>query len=412
MTDEEQRNRNDIELQAWNCWHDRCAVGRIGHFDREHPEWELHPEWEDILCVAISSAISRQLKKFPIPVPKRNFLVQRFDTTMIVRSDNNGEGKDYKDFVWGLVSNSSDPPLKVIRGKLTGPTGFASRIVVVEILTEMGARKVYDKETGKEIWVFPVEYKDPVDYEGSDVDPDDNPVWFMGKGLKEIGLGKSNEQEIALDELREKSANANSPDEDDNDDDASDAEREPPDQNSLILDREDNASDEEQGASDEKEEASEVEDDSSREEDDSSEGDACAEIAPSDDSSSRFIESVDVFLDPPKELPPDIAKVADSINYRTGALLYASMTSISLADPQLCSFCGISKSAVYNLWNKFLKTINAQSLRGHSNEKLLQAARDAILSHAGGEPLWQRFQSLIKENEQKRMDAEAKKRGY
>ena len=405
MTDEEQKIRNDIELQAWNCWHDRCAVGRIGHFDREHPKWELHPDWETALTDAIGSAISRQLSKYRIGIPERRDLVQRFDVAVVVRDETNKEDKSYKDFIWGKVAESSDPPLQVIRGKLTGPTGFATRIVVEDIFREMGARKTTDKETGKAVWRFPVEYKDPVGHEGSDVDAGDNPILAIGESLKgESGLEKTNEQKIAQEECREKLAQMESLGGDDDD--------------GFLTARgefpcnERDSSDSEGDLADGHEDVTEGEGDLPEEEGALLEGDTLDGNAPSNNSSPRFEEDVDVFLDPPKELPPDIAKVADSINYRTGALLYASMTSISLADPQLCSFCGISKSAVYNLWNKFLKTINAQSLRGHSNEKLLQAAQDAILSHPGGEELWQRFQERIMENEQKTVDAEAKRRGY
>ena len=160
MNDAEQRNRNDIELQAWNCWHDRCAIGRVGHFDREHPEWELHPEWESALRSVIGSTVSRQMGKYGIRAAEFDDLVQRFDTAVIAYDEKHTESKCYKDFVWDKVANSPDPPLKVIRGKLTGLGGFVTRVVVEDIFREMGARKTTDKETGKDVWLFNNELKE------------------------------------------------------------------------------------------------------------------------------------------------------------------------------------------------------------------------------------------------------------
>ena len=381
MNDAEQRNRNDIELQAWNCWHDRCAIGRVGHFDREHPEWELHPEWESALRSVIGSTVSRQMGKYGIRAAEFDDLVQRFDTAVIAYDEKHTESKCYKDFVWDKVANSPDPPLKVIRGKLTGLGGFVTRVVVEDIFREMGARKTTDKETGKDVWLFNNELKEDIRL-GYDSDDFDAPLMAMGEALKDsIGLEKTNEQELA----RENREPNSSPEGEDADSLTSQDDPFP-----------------------------RGEEDADSVDEDMGEGgeDGFDENHPLLDPTSRIEDSVDIFLYPFDELPPDLAKVAESINYRTSALLFATMTSLSLDDPQLCSFCGIKKSAAYNLWKKFSNTIQAQSLRGHSNQKLLQAAQDAILSHPGGEQLWQRFRARIEEYEQKTVDAEAKKRGY
>ena len=77
-------------------------------------------------------------------VKKRNpftkeICVQEFDSAVVMRDANDPEGqavpgnhsyaKKYKDFIWQKIAQSDDPPLRVIRGKITGPKGYIKDLV-------------------------------------------------------------------------------------------------------------------------------------------------------------------------------------------------------------------------------------------------------------------------------------------
>ena len=138
----EQQVRNDLELAAWNEWKVICSIlkcsaehaaslkNRMWISSREKLRWLLEasiPEWED--------EYSEE--------GWRDEISSRFDEYIREGVDNTtGKRLNYKDAIWNAIEENKrqgyeDPPLKVIRGKLTAPRRVLDG-VLEKLVTEKG----------------------------------------------------------------------------------------------------------------------------------------------------------------------------------------------------------------------------------------------------------------------------------
>ncbi len=117
---------NNNALKAWNEWKDVCAVLRC------------RPEHRNILTKEITEAFSRKISA--VLKGELNHIFSKdnesdslnwateFDSRIIEKNGYGKTVKHYKDYIWSLVENSNDAPLKVIRGRLTGPRSIINDI--------------------------------------------------------------------------------------------------------------------------------------------------------------------------------------------------------------------------------------------------------------------------------------------
>ena len=159
---------NDLELEAWNEWKDICsikgcsadnslllatAVTRrfLKKVNYVEPGYRLFVDKTDENDEPRPKADS-QKKDSAQPARKALTPIMRlcseeFDMGIIEKADfpgiNKHTGKErkkkkYKDYVWDKIEESNDPPLKVIRGILTGPKGIINDIVENYLVNDRG----------------------------------------------------------------------------------------------------------------------------------------------------------------------------------------------------------------------------------------------------------------------------------
>ena len=125
---------SDLRLAAWNEWKVVCSIEGLAEQGKQ--------EYRDVLANTVVNAFRRKAAKLlgfeeagQLPPEE---CIQEFDSALVLREhapgDNRQTGKErqkkvWKDFVWGKVSESSEPPLKVIHGMLVGPLGVMCAIV-------------------------------------------------------------------------------------------------------------------------------------------------------------------------------------------------------------------------------------------------------------------------------------------
>ena len=101
---------DELELLAWTNWKTICSVCGCSLQDKS------------ILTSAIGKHVL--LKQEDISIED---FIHEFDVCLFTKK--NDQNKPYKDYIWEIVDTSEDPPLKVIRGKLTGPCGITRDII-------------------------------------------------------------------------------------------------------------------------------------------------------------------------------------------------------------------------------------------------------------------------------------------
>ena len=101
---------DELTLQAWISWKRICSVKGCDRQDRLYLIKDICKHIYDI-----NKDISQ------------NEFIQEFDVCLFAKKINGV--KPYKDYLWELVEKSNDPPLRVIRGKLTGPFGIARDVM-------------------------------------------------------------------------------------------------------------------------------------------------------------------------------------------------------------------------------------------------------------------------------------------
>ena len=141
-------------LTAWNEWKEICFVlgceennqiilGReiVGAFKKKFTAAAPENVY-DIIPVNIS-AISNSISASEKNIGKADWKnwVCEFDYSLAAKAHKDISQKHYKDYVWQLVAESNDPPLKVIRGKLLGKKSIINAVA-----------ENYLKENHKILW--------------------------------------------------------------------------------------------------------------------------------------------------------------------------------------------------------------------------------------------------------------------
>ena len=165
MESEEQKERNRLELAAWNAWKDVCWVHGLGR-QLEHGKPVVGTsEQEAILAKKINWAFRKKLAAFGncfeaegLKIGDDVDFAEEFDAALrefevteingeILSQDRRCKGeararkpKHWKDDVWHAIAESEDAPLAVIRGKLLGKRGVINDIVENWILKNYSAR--------------------------------------------------------------------------------------------------------------------------------------------------------------------------------------------------------------------------------------------------------------------------------
>lgn len=143
-----QEETNGLELAAWDEWKRECAIVRCSN------------EHADALRRRIYNAARRRLDALNVmdgewwkdEEPNGNgfkpseecketwkrIFAERFDSGIEEKAvGKKCKQKHYKDDVWTKVGSSDDPPLKVIRGQLTGPQGILT-VFIERLVKERG----------------------------------------------------------------------------------------------------------------------------------------------------------------------------------------------------------------------------------------------------------------------------------
>lgn len=151
------KEENNRKLDAWNEWKTICSI--LG----------CSPEHRQALKGLVGNAF---IKKANQAVGNPFFLknttdtqeeyAQEFDMGIIEKATNPGIDKrtgkervkkNYKDYVWHKIEESSDEPLKVIHGILIGPQGIINDIVENYLVNQHGF--VWTNKDGKRFLSHP-----------------------------------------------------------------------------------------------------------------------------------------------------------------------------------------------------------------------------------------------------------------
>lgn len=141
LTPEEMAKRQKAALIAWNEWKKICFVlgcqednqiilGREivkafqNKFEKIAPKdvYDIIPVYMSTVKLSSSDSAKKTEKS-----DWRSW-VSEFDYCLTTKVHKNISQKNYKDYIWQLVAESKDPPLKVIRGKLLGPKSAINAI--------------------------------------------------------------------------------------------------------------------------------------------------------------------------------------------------------------------------------------------------------------------------------------------
>lgn len=140
---------NDKALKAWCNWHGKCWVDACDESDRVILRREIIRAYHRKLYgIGVADMLgvndSGKVNSFD-----DDECIMAFDYGLIEMSEpgDKTRKKAFKDYVWLCANESSDPPLKVIRGKLVGNRGVINGIVEKH-LKERGFA-IYSK-TGKD----------------------------------------------------------------------------------------------------------------------------------------------------------------------------------------------------------------------------------------------------------------------
>ncbi len=164
--------QNAAILEAWCEWKRICSILLCDELNRSL----LAKEVAKAFVRKLNGALGDNVRLIGESELERKKLAHEFDCGIIEKADLAKTKKNYKDYIWLKLSNSEDPPLKIIRGGLIGTHGIINEIVEKWLKDngwQMGSRK--DPTTGKrvDIWYKPESldgkiYKD--DKDGDDED--------------------------------------------------------------------------------------------------------------------------------------------------------------------------------------------------------------------------------------------------
>ena len=168
---------NARTLASWNAWKDLCWINGLG-LRLEGGRVVGTPEDRDRLRQMVRSAFLKRLRPYVDRLADetaRSRALAELDCAMefdaalseYEHSEDRGferyeqhhwgeadhvrKAKAWKDAVWQAVAMSKDPPLKVILGKLLGPTGVIRQIAEEWLTRTFSCRFVHDPETGKKV---------------------------------------------------------------------------------------------------------------------------------------------------------------------------------------------------------------------------------------------------------------------
>ena len=160
---------NDKLLEAWNEWKIICSI----HGCSEDNKKRLKALVDNAFMGKLRRVLGTNANSF-----KPDDCSFEFDKAIIERANFPGidrrSGKEktvknYKDFVWNLIENSDDPPLKIIHGWLIGLKGIINDIVI-NYLNAQGFRSGHNTD-GKLILVPPTSTDAPLEgKDGSQID--------------------------------------------------------------------------------------------------------------------------------------------------------------------------------------------------------------------------------------------------
>lgn len=193
---------NAVLLTAWNHWKEVCWIRGLGQSREEGVVGT--PEEADRLAKLVHSAFKRKLNPYLHLLGDEKSFYGEFaevDTAMVfdlalfeyekstryVRGHWGEEGferkkKAWKNSVWKLISESNDPPLKIIHGKLLGPDGVINQVVEDWLMTTYSCRMVKDSQSGRVLHFH--QSLDGKDDNGRQTDIPDAEVFAGELGLK------------------------------------------------------------------------------------------------------------------------------------------------------------------------------------------------------------------------------------
>lgn len=133
--------RNNRELTAWNEWKSICWILGCSPENREILKKLVKNKYNELIRNRLGFSINETDED--IANDFDNAIREAKDSPRIDRRTKTGDGeyrrrkkKYWKNTVWEAVSESDDPPLKIIRGKILGEKGFINEIVADFLETE------------------------------------------------------------------------------------------------------------------------------------------------------------------------------------------------------------------------------------------------------------------------------------
>lgn len=133
--------RNNRELTAWNEWKSICWILGCSPENREILKKLVKNKYNELIRNRLGFSINETDED--IANDFDNAIREAKDSPRIDRRTKTGDGeyrrrkkKYWKNTVWEAVSESNDPPLKIIRGKILGEKGFINEIVADFLETE------------------------------------------------------------------------------------------------------------------------------------------------------------------------------------------------------------------------------------------------------------------------------------
>lgn len=126
MTLSGRKAQNDLELKAWNEWKEVCSILGCTSSHREALQDRI---WTYSSREKLRALLERGYPQWEDELSEEGWkdeISKRFD--LHIRegvNDKTGKRLNYKDTIWHIIENNPDPdnnpPIRVIRGKLTGP---------------------------------------------------------------------------------------------------------------------------------------------------------------------------------------------------------------------------------------------------------------------------------------------------
>ncbi len=186
--------QNKAILEAWCEWKRICSILMC---DKQNSAL-LAKEVAKAFVRKLNGALGDNIRLIGESELERKKLAHEFDCGIIEKADFAKTRKNYKDYIWLKLSKSEDPPLKVIRGGLTGTQGIINEIVEKWLKDkgwQMGSRK--DPNTGKrvDIWYKPESLDGKIYKDDNDGDDEDSSVGSDDSNPDEGAGGENGEEQ-------------------------------------------------------------------------------------------------------------------------------------------------------------------------------------------------------------------------